>query len=163
MAEIERERKFLVRLADLGAFVPPNADRMEIEQAYLAVGPQGTLRVRRKRKYCDSQDVYLLTCKGPKTAGTAQEIEFEISQERYTALVAVRIGRLVRKTRLVISLNGHTVEIDVFANPLAPLCIAEIEGENYTSFIPPSWFGREVTGDPRYDNSALAFDIPPLV
>jgi CYTH domain-containing protein len=159
---IETERKFIVNPADLFAFVPSDADRIQIEQAYLVAGPQGALRVRRK---CGGgQDIHLLTCKGPKTAGTAEEIEFEIPRERYTALVATRMGRLVRKTRFVVPLNGHTAEIDVFEGPLAPLCMAEIEGADCAAFVPPSWFGREVTGDPRYDNGslALAADLPPL-
>jgi CYTH domain-containing protein len=160
---IETERKFLLDAADLAAFALPDADRIQIEQAYLVYGPQGALRVRRMRR--GGEDVHLLTCKGPKTAGTAEEIEFEISQERYMALVATRIGRLVRKTRFVVSLNGRTVEIDAFDGSLAPLCMAEIEGADCGSFVPPSWFGREVTGDPRYDNGslALAADLPPPV
>jgi CYTH domain-containing protein len=159
---VETERKFLLRPADLADFVPPDADRIQIEQAYLISGPQGSLRVRRKRG--SGQDIHLLTCKGPKTAGSAEEIEFEIPRERYTALVAARMGRLVLKTRFVFPLNGHTVEIDIFDSPLAPLCMAEVEGADCASFVPPSWFGREVTGDSRYDNGslALAIDLPPL-
>jgi CYTH domain-containing protein len=42
--------------------------------------------------------------------------------------------------------------------------MAEVEGADCASFVPPSWFGREVTGDSRYDNGslALAIDLPPL-
>jgi CYTH domain-containing protein len=159
---IETERKFLLRPADVVRFVPPDADRFQIEQAYVVSGPQGALRVRRKR--AGGKDAYLLTCKGPKVDGSAEEIEFEIPRERYAALAASLTGRLVRKTRFVVSLNGHTAEIDLFEGPLEPLCMAEVEGPDCASFVPPSWFGREVTGDSRYDNGALALasDLPPL-
>jgi len=37
-----------------------------------------------------------------------------------------------------------TVEVEFDSEPDARL------------FVPPSWFGQEVTGDPRYQNAALA-------
>lgn len=159
---LETERKFLLRPEDVARFVPSDAEQIQIEQAYVVSGPQGALRVRRKRS--PGQDAFLLTCKGPKTGGSAEEIEFPIPWERYAVLVASLTGRLVRKTRFVLPLSGHTAEIDVFEGPLAPLCLAEVEGPDCAAFVPPSWFGREVTGDPRYDNGALALasDLPPL-
>lgn len=159
---IETERKFLLRPQDVVRLVPVSAERVEIEQAYIVAGPEGALRVRRKRS--PGKDVFLLTCKGPKTEGSAEEIEFPISWNRYSTLAACLTGRLIRKTRFTLALNGHTVEIDVFQGPLDPLCMAEVEGPDCAAFVPPAWFGREVTGDPRYDNGALALaeTLPPL-
>lgn len=159
---LEAERKFLLCPQDVSRFVPPSADRVEIEQAYIVSAPEGVLRVRRKRG--SGKDAFLLTCKGPKAGGSAEEIEFPISRSRYAMLSATLTGRLIRKTRFTLALNGHGVEIDVFQGALYPLCMAEIEGPDCGSFVPPPWFGREVTGDPRYDNGALALsdDLPPL-
>ena len=159
---LEIERKFLLRPEDVVRFVPPDAGRVEIEQGYIFSGPQGALRIRRKHSM--GKDSFLLTCKGPKTAGSAEEIEFPIPRERYAVLAASLMGRLVRKTRFVFPLDSHIVEIDVFEKELAPLCIAEVEGPNCAAFVPPAWFGREITEDPRYDNWALAIasDLPPF-
>jgi len=160
---IETERKFLIRPQDIARFVPPSADWVEIEQAYIVACPEGTLRVRRRRS--SGQDVFLLTCKGSKTGGSAEEIEFPISWNRYSTLAACLTGRLIRKIRFMLKLNGYDVEIDVFQDSVAPLCMAEVEGPDCAAFVPPAWFGREVTGDSRYDNGALALAeiLPPLV
>lgn len=159
---IETERKFLIRPQDALRFISPLTDQVEIEQAYIVASPDGALRVRRKRS--PGRDVFLLTCKGPKTEGSVEEIEFPISRSRYSTLVACLTGRLIRKTRFTLPLNGHDVEIDVFHGHLDPLCMAEVEGPDCAAFVPPPWFGREVTGDPRYDNSTLALSeaLPPL-
>jgi CYTH domain-containing protein len=49
----------------------------------------------------------------------------------------------------------------VFADHLVGLVIAEVEfgsDESMAAFVPPPWFGREVTDDPRYSNAAMAVD-----
>lgn len=160
---LETERKFLLRLDDVVQFVSPQAERLLIEQAYIVGGPQGILRIRCKR--AARSESFLLTCKGPKNSGSAEEIEFPISQERYAALVGALIGRPIRKTRLIFPIGAHIAEIDIFDDALAPLCMAEVEGPNCTAFVPPAWFGREVTGDPRYDNASLALtsELPPIL
>lgn len=161
---LEVERKFLLSSQKTINFIPHDAKQSLIEQAYILSGSQGNLRVRYIHSPHSNQKLFFLTCKGPKTYGRAEEIEFPISQERYTTLLSSCIGRIIRKTRFILSINSHTVEIDFFHDCLAPLCIAEIEGPACSQFEPPAWFGREVTGDPRYDNAALALtpDLPPL-
>ena len=52
-----------------------------------------------------------------------------------------------------------TIELDVFDKPFAPLVIAEVEFgsvEAAQSFLPPDWFGEEVTYEPKYHNSYMA-------
>lgn len=53
-------------------------------------------------------------------------------------------------------------EVDVFQGPLAGLVIAEVELKHeLQAFTPPSWLGREITGDKRYSNESLAkFGLP---
>ncbi len=52
-----------------------------------------------------------------------------------------------------------TIELDVFAPPLAPLIMAEVEfgsREAAEAFIPPDWFDEDVTYRPEYHNSYMA-------
>jgi CYTH domain-containing protein len=57
--------------------------------------------------------------------------------------------------------DGLTAEVDVYEGALAGLITAEVEfssEEASSAFAPPGWLGREVTGDKRYANRALAVD-----
>ncbi len=146
---LEIERKFLVERApeDL-----PAGER--IEQGYLAVAPDGVeVRVRRR----DGRST--LTIKsGP--AHVRVEEELDIDDRRFEALWGLTEGRRIAKTRHLVPLaDGLTAELDVYAEALAGLLIAEVEfpsTEASTAFAPPAWLGREVTGDARYANQSLA-------
>jgi CYTH domain-containing protein len=60
---------------------------------------------------------------------------------------------------------GDEVEVDVYADQLDGLVIAEVEFDSEADadrFEPPAWFGREVTGEVKYSNVNLAVDgLPP--
>ena len=52
-----------------------------------------------------------------------------------------------------------TIELDVYRGCLKGLVVAEVEFETIdesSRFVPPPWFGREVTDDDRYKNATLA-------
>ncbi|HNS59165.1 MAG TPA: adenylate cyclase, partial [Nitrosomonas europaea] len=70
----------------------------------------------------------------------------------------------VEKTRYSGKLpDGQLFELDVFAGHLSPLMLVEVEflsEDAAQAFIPPPWFGEEVTEDKRYKNKALALSIP---
>jgi CYTH domain-containing protein len=54
---------------------------------------------------------------------------------------------------------GHVAEVDLYAGALAGLCVVEVEFSSETdaaAFIPPAWFGRELTGQRGWNNAALA-------
>ena len=142
---VEIERKFLVERLPEGKW-----PAREIEQAYLCREP--VVRVRRKGER------YFLTC---KSAGLMEREEFEqeLTREQYLSLLEKAEGGVVSKTRYLIPCEGKTVELDVFAPPLAPLMLAEVEfdsREEALAFQPPAWFGREVTQDPAYQNNNLS-------
>ena len=69
-------------------------------------------------------------------------------------------GRLIEKSRYLIPLDGKlTAELDIFEGDLAPLIIVEVEFDSLdaaNSFIPPEWFGEDVTESRKYHNSNLA-------
>ena len=150
---MEIERKYLVNALpdDLDSY--PHVD---IEQGYLCTSP--TLRIRR------AGDTYWLTVKeNVRTNTTAiqnREEEFLLSPDRYAHLRNKCDGRLVSKTRYRIPLDGgFTAELDIFHGPHRGLLLVEVEFPSLQAadhFQPPTWFGFDVSLDPRYRNSFLA-------
>ena len=57
------------------------------------------------------------------------------------------------------SAASYTIELDLFREALDGITLAEVEFssiEEAESFIPPDWFGEDVTYDGRYHNSAMS-------
>jgi adenylate cyclase len=151
---VEIERKFLVARAPEP--LPPG-DRLE--QGYLAVAPDGTeVRIRRRAGRST------LTVKsGP--AHVRVEEELEIDDRRFEALWPLTEGRRIAKTRHLVPLGDDlTAELDVYAEGLDGLLVAEVEfgsEQAGAAFAPPDWLGTEVTGDARYANQSLALHGAP--
>ncbi len=147
---VERERKFLV------AEVPELAGcGTVLRQGYLAIDGKVSVRVR---------DAGAKGCTLTLKAGTGAErieLEWRLDPQRFEAVWELTRGRRVHKTRHSMALDGRTVELDVFADDLDGLVVAEVEfdsAEAMAGFHPPGWFGREVTDDVRYANAALAVE-----
>lgn len=146
---MEIERKFL-----LDELPPELGEGRAIEQGYLAIGDDGVeVRVRRHG------DERTLTIKsGPAHVRTEEELE--IDERRFGALWPLTEGRRVEKTRHRVDLGeGLTAEIDVYGGAHEGLLVGEVEfpdEEASERFDPPSWLGREITGDARYANQRLA-------
>ena len=144
---MEIERKFTVKE------LPENLNDYpckRIEQGYLCTKP--VLRVRRKG------EEYWLTYKGEGLL-VREEHEFPLTAEAYQHLLAKVDGRIIQKDRYHIPYEGYTIELDEFGGELAPLVIAEVEFpsvEAANAFVPPAWFGEDVTGNPAYSNSNLS-------
>ncbi len=150
----EIERKFLV------AQPPADLDRHaaeSVEQGYLARDAERGVEVR-LRRIGDAR--CLLTVK----VGAGQrrdEVELPLEPAAFEALWPATSGRRIRKTRHRLPIAGTelTIELDIYADALAGLCVAEVEFPDEAAaqaFQPPAWFGREVTGDTAYRNAALA-------
>lgn len=151
---MEIERKYLV------ATLPDNLEaypHVEIEQSYLCTSP--TLRIRRMG------DAFILTVKENvctnSTAIHNREEEFALSKESYHRLRAKCEGITVCKTRYRVPLgdSGLTAELDIFHGQHEGLQLVEVEFPNSIAadnFVPPIWFGKDVSGDPNYRNSRLA-------
>src|SRR5919108_3462281 len=87
------------------------------------------------------------------------EIEVELSPEQFETLWPATAGRRLEKTRYQVPWAGKTVEVDVYHGALDGLVVAEVEvpsARESAQFTPPPWFGKEVTGDQRYQNAQLA-------
>lgn len=145
---MEVERKFLVSESpDLDA-----TESDEIEQGYLAVGPDGEVRLRRKGERP------LLTAK--RGSGLARdEAEIELDGAQFDLLWPLTEGRRLRKRRHLIPHGDLEIELDVYEGDLGGLLVAEVEfpsEDEARAFEPPDWIGEDVTGDERYLNETLA-------
>jgi CYTH domain-containing protein len=156
MAGVEIERKFLV--AELPADLAQHPGE-RIEQGYLAIAPDGVeVRVRRR-----AGQATLTVKSGPGQVRTEEEMA--IDERRFDALWRLTEGRRVSKTRHEIPLHdGAVAELDVYDGELDGLLTVEIEFSSLEAserFAPPSWVGRELTGDARYANQSLALEGHP--
>ena len=151
---VEIERKFLV---ENDAWRAQVNDSMRIRQAYLASNGGASVRIR-----LIGDEAARLTIKSADKAGgpalSRSEFEYAVPPEDALAMLDLRTGRIIDKTRhLIPARNGRTWEVDVFAGDLEGLVLAEIELESADEAIDlPDWIGREVTGDQGYSNLALA-------
>lgn len=174
---IEIERKFRLRSApDPGALAAHGAVARTIEQVYLRVQPAAAdgpgepaaERVRRT-ELADGTVAYRRTRKRRVGAFSFDETEDAIDAAAWAEalLRADPDRRPVHKTRHVVAMGAQTLEIDVFEVP-AGLVVAEVELASEDEPVElPTWLGewREVTGDRRYFNAALArrdATVPPF-
>lgn len=145
----EIERKFLVkRLPRL-----KRSRRFAIAQGYLAAENRGRhVRLRKKGKAAS------LTFKVGR-GNAREEREIRLSAKQFAALWPATRGRRLRKVRYEIPWKNLLIEIDIYRGEHSGLVVAEVEFPNHGArrkFKPPSWFGREVTGNKRYSNLRLA-------
>lgn len=109
----------------------------------------------------EDNQAFLLTMKDATDNDLArEEIEVAIPEALYYAIKAHAIYEPIQKTRRIAFLDdGNLAEVDEYYLHLAPLVTVEMEFFSLSeaeSFVAPDWFGREVTGDPRYLNSEMA-------
>jgi adenylate cyclase len=145
---LEIERKFLVN----GSFREHATHHERIVQGYLSSVPERTVRVRIKG------DKGFLTIKGiGNTSGASRyEWEREIPVPEADQLLALCEPGVIDKIRYHVPAGPHTYEVDVFHGENDGLIVAEVElATEDQAFERPTWLGAEVTGDPRYYNSAL--------
>jgi CYTH domain-containing protein len=148
----EIERKYLLDAL-------PDADALgagtRIRQGYLA--QDGDVEVRVRITPARSS----LTVKSGR-GQRRTEVDVALSPAEAETLWALTAPRRIDKTRYVIPLPAsgpHQAEVDVYAGALAGLRVVEVEFPSAAAaaaFVPPAWFGREVTDDGRWSNASLA-------
>ena len=145
---MEIERKFLIKK------LPDNLTSYKarkIEQAYLCTDP--VVRVRR------DNDDYYLTYKS-KCMIVREEYNLPLTKEAYGHLLAKADGNIITKTRYEIPEKDNlTIELDVFEGKFDGLLLAEVEfasEEEALGYIPPEWFGEDVSNSTKYHNSTLS-------
>lgn len=145
---MEIERKYLIpRLPGDYQSYP----HKELEQGYLSTNP--VVRIRKE------DDDYILTYKGSGFM-VREEYNLPLTKEAYEHLRPKADGILIHKIRYRIPFGQkYTIELDVFLDELAPLVLAEVEfssKEDAEAFLPPDWFGEDVTFSAEYHNSTLS-------
>lgn len=144
---MEIERKYLIPRLPEGYDTHPCH---RIEQGYLNTEP--VIRIRQE------DDNYYLTYKS-KGLMVREEYNLPLTAEAYEHLRPKADGCLITKTRYRIPFGQYTIELDVFHEALAPLLLAEVEfdtEEEANAFVPPDWFGEDVTFSTDYHNSTLS-------
>jgi CYTH domain-containing protein len=147
---MEIERKFLVKDK---SFVKEAFKKHHIKQGYICADWERSVRVRIADKEA------FLTIKGASNGRGWSRYEFEtqISVEDAGELMSLCLPGIVDKVRHYVEYRGYIWEIDIFHGENEGLTIAEIELESEEeTFELPAWIDREVSGDTRYYNSALA-------
>lgn len=153
----EVERKYLIVAhqlpSEIAVALADPAAGVALRQGYLAEERDVSTRLR------ITADAAVLTVKAGHGLRRV-EVELAISADDAAALWPYTDGRRVTKTRHRVALvDGHVAELDEYAGELAGLHTVEVEFDSEASaavFVPPDWFGRELTGDPRWTNAALA-------
>lgn len=158
---MEIERKYLLKE------LPENLNEYsyhDIEQGYLNTNP--VVRVRKQ------DSTYYLTYKGGGMMAR-EEYNLPLTESGYYHLREKADGNIISKRRYLIPIENPafqddfvppkdlalTIELDVFDKPFAPLIMAEVEFDSIemaNAFIPPVWFGEDVTLDPAYHNSNMS-------
>lgn len=151
---MEIEKKYLVKNppAHLTEF-----EHLHIEQAYIHTNP--VIRIRKQN------DEYILTIKNSAfvdnslKGAVTEELETKLTEEQYTSLLPLVTSHIIKKTRYLIPYNDNKLELDIYYDRLEGLYTVEVEFktvEELNSFIPPDWFGDDVTYDAQYKNSSLS-------
>lgn len=150
----EIERKFVVTDVPGAEALGPG---VRLRQGYLAVDGDVQVRVR----ITDSSAV--LTVKAGSGLSRT-EVEAPIDLDAADSLWTHTGGRRIEKVRHRVTIPGHTADVDVYQGALAGLCTAEVEFasvQDAGAFRPPSWFARDVTAEPGWDNASLArYGVP---
>src|SRR5215211_6723474 len=90
--------------------------------------------------------------------GSGEEERTEVPRSQAEALLAVCAGKVGFERTIVPLRNGKQVLLQRFIAPgsLDLLSIEFASGEDADGFVPPAWFGPEVTQNPAYHRGSLA-------
>lgn len=147
----EIERKLLVE-------TPPPLDdgtwtARHLEQGYLAITDAVEVRVRR----VDGAAARLTVKSAPGLSRVEEELELD--GDAFDRLWPLTDGRRVVKTRWSRDDDGAVLEVDIYEGSLSGLVTLEVEfasEDAARAWTPPSWAGRDVTGEKAYANQSLA-------
>ncbi len=147
----EIERRFVLT-------AEPAPDLLDVgtrmAQGYLCSGDGLSVRIR-----IVATDATLTIKGGGGLARTEVELPLDAgdAQALWPFTADQRIDKV--RYRVPLGLDGRVAEVDRYAGHLEGLHTVEVEFDDEqqaAGFEPPAWFGREVTGDPAWSNSALA-------
>jgi CYTH domain-containing protein len=146
---VEVERKFLVA-------TPPDPDVLgpgvALRQGYLAEEGDVETRIR-----IAPADAWFTIKAGRGTSRVEVEVPVEVAEAE--SLWPHTAGRRVEKVRHRVPVTGGVAEVDRYGGQLDGLWTVEVEFDSDSAaaaFVPPPWFGPELTGADGWSNAALA-------
>ncbi|WP_168119694.1 CYTH domain-containing protein [Paenibacillus sp. HB172176] len=155
---MEIERKFLLpRLPreQIEAGTVTIRSQQRIEQTYLAMDDDQEIRVRRLMDSATGSESYTHTFK--KGNGMVrEEVEYGISESIYKQMTAAFGLEPLTKNRLTGDWNGIGIEIDIYDQ--IDLAVLEVEFESLdeaNAFVPPEWFGEDISSQKQYSNKTV--------
>lgn len=126
---------------------------ISITQAYLCTDP--VVRIRKEG------DTFTLTYKG-RGLFSREEHNLPLTEQAFYHLLKKCDGTVIQKTRYrapVKHCPNLIEELDVFDGAFKGLVVLEVEFpsvEIAEHFMPPAWYGEEVTLNPAYQNASLS-------
>lgn len=130
-----------------------------IEQTYLALDGDQELRVRKITDLTSGRLEFTHTFK--KGWGIArEEVEYAISEGLYDQVVKAHGAIPLTKRRVTARWGSTIIEIDDYAQ--ISLLVLEVEFpslEAADGFVPPAWFGRDISTDKQYSNKKVWRDL----
>lgn len=133
----EIERKFLITtLPDIS-----HLQSLEYERHFLYISSASELRIQRKG------DLYELERKISQEELIDQKYKFPVSKDEFEALKKLCTKGLSRTSYILEDIPGASLK--VYNTLYDGLIRAEVEfptKEEAESFVPPKWFGKEITG-----------------
>lgn len=158
----EVERKYLIKMPDLHFLESlPLCRKVDITQAYI-ITPEGRARIRARGE--GGQTQYFKTVKRTISALTRVEEEHRLTKQEFDDLMlfADKKRKAIVKSRHCLLWNATYFELDVFdfwktQAFLEVELLDESDEVRLPDFIEVI---RDVSGDDRYRNSALAKEIP---
>lgn len=159
---VEIERKYLLgeypaALIENGALIVEK--EQQIEQTYLALDGDQELRVRKIIDMRTGAVEFTHTFK--KGWGLArEEVEYSISEGLYDQVVTAHGAIPLTKRRVTARWGERIVEIDDYSQ--IELLVLEVEFpslEDAEAFVPPAWFGRDISMEKQYSNKKVWRDL----
>jgi len=159
---VEIERKYLLdeypeAFFEKGTLVVEK--EQQIEQTYLALDGDQELRVR---KIVDMQTGAVeFTHTFKKGWGLArEEVEYSISEGLYEQVVKAHGAIPLTKRRVTARWGERIIEIDDYNQ--IDLMVLEVEFpslEDAEAFVPPAWFGKDISTEKQYSNKKVWRDL----
>ncbi|MCR5718029.1 MAG: hypothetical protein K6F80_03215 [Oscillospiraceae bacterium] len=158
---LEIERKYLIRRPSESLLQSlPEADATEITQTYLKADESGMMRRVRKRGTLSKDWQYTYTRKQTIGFGKRIELEDEITQAQYEALLQEAAPDMhpIQKVRWCFVYEKQLFELDIYAmsETLATLEIELPDIDTPVQLPPQIEILSDVTGDKRYSNFTLS-------
>jgi adenylate cyclase len=149
----EHERRFFPDLSTFMFDKDQHPSKL-ITQAYL----EDELRTRIRDEFSSSTGHTYTQTRKTGEGVSRPEDEHKISKKAFDAMLKNAKCQLV-KIRYFMQCDGFIAQVNFFEGDLAGYVQIEVEfetEEEAKAFVPPAWFGLEVTLDKRHDNYWLA-------